>query len=243
MNIILLGLLLLYQTVLSIMDARDMKKYRYKEITERMRIGFYKETIIYGWIPVFLIFLFIFFSPLSVHEIGLRKIVISEFFWLNIIVFIISFIILAVLLYQIILYFTNENYMKQLSEEVKERKESGNHYQEVLTNLVIPRTKREKIYFFFVSLTAGICEEIVWRGCLLHLLTDLFPTANFFILCLIICFLFGMAHCYQGLYGIMKTSIIAVLFVGIFLATNSLIPGIILHFLFDFSSAFLLKDV
>lgn len=238
-NMILLILLLVYQTVASIMDLRDMRKYKKIKITEKVKLSFYKETIVWGWVPALIVFAFVFFSKLSLDDIGIRKMMFGDIIWLNVITLIISLIILCILLYQVYLYFTNTAYRKQMQEELDIRKKSSNYYNRVTASLVVPYTVREKRYFFFVSLTAGICEELVWRGCILFLLAELFPALHFVVISGIACLLFGLFHCYQGWYGILKTSIIAVLFVLIYQTTGSLLLGMLLHFLFDFVSAFL----
>ena len=238
-NMILLILLLVYQTVASIMDLRDMRKYKKIKITEKVKLSFYKETIVWGWVPALIVFAFVFFLKLSLDDIGIRKMMFGDIIWLNVITLIISLIILCILLYQVYLYFTNTAYRKQMQEELDIRKKSSNYYNRVTASLVVPYTVREKRYFFFVSLTAGICEELVWRGCILFLLAELFPALHFVVIGGIACLLFGLFHCYQGWYGILKTSIIAVLFVLIYQTTGSLLLGMLLHFLFDFVSAFL----
>lgn len=241
MSIILLLILITYQTVASVMDMRDIKKRKGIDITEKMRLDFYKETIIWGWVPVCIIFLFIIFTSMSLQDIGLRKIVLSDFMWLNIIVFIIMGIVVISLAYQVIMYFSKEEFRKETAIEIENKKNSDSYYDKVVFNLIVPRTLKEKKYFLFVSLTAGICEEIHLRGCLIFLLRDILPDLHIAVIGVGASLLFGVFHCYQGLSGIIKTSILGVLFVAIYFATDSLVPGIVLHFLFDFSSAFLVR--
>lgn len=112
----------------------------------------------------------------------------------------------------------------------------------VVENLLIPRIFREKKYFLFVSLTAGICEEVFLRGCVMFLLGDIFPMLPLVWIAVISSVLFGLFHLYQGISGIIKTGVIGLFFAGLYIATGSIIPGILLHFCVDFSSAFLLKE-
>lgn len=241
MNVTLFFILVLYQMISSIMDIRDIKKYKSIEATEDFRINFYKEAIFYGWIPVVIVALFLIFTPLSLYDIGLRRIAISNSFLLNGITVVLSTVIIISLLYQVILYFMNEKYRKQIAIELSQKAESGNYYDKVM-NFVLPRNLKEKRYFFWVSLTAGVCEEIVWRGCMLFLLKNMFPAFHIVIISVIACVLFGIFHCYQGIVGVIKTSVGGGLFVLLYLATDSLIAGMILHFVVDFSSAFLLRE-
>jgi len=241
MQIIMLSAILIYQIVVAILDLKDMKKYKNMEITEKIRVHYYKETVLYGWLPTIFVLLFIVFTPLKLYDIGIRGIVLGGNTWLNIITFVLSGIALAILVIQSITCLTNKKYQKQILEELESKSDGENHYDVVIHKLMIPRTKKEKRWFFGVSLTAGICEEIIWRGTLIYLLQGIFPKLNILLIGLIICVIFGVIHMYQGIYGIIKTAIIAVLFVMLYIATGSLFPGIVLHFLFDFSTAFLIQ--
>jgi membrane protease YdiL (CAAX protease family) len=53
--------------------------------------------------------------------------------------------------------------------------------------------------------------------------------------------IFGFFHIYQGLQGVIKTGIGGALFMCLVLVADSLIPAMLLHFFFDFSSAILLS--
>lgn len=242
LNIILLLILITYQIIMSVMDVHDMKKYKKIEITEKVKLHFYKEAIIYLWIPILIIGVFTFIGDFGVQELGLRKITLGSNIWLNVITLIASLMILCILIYQVVLYFINDKYREELAIEIERRRASKDHYERVTTSLVIPGTIKEKQIYFFVSLSAGICEEVIWRGCLLYLLADIFPSLPFVVIGGIACILFGLFHCYQGWYGILKTGFWAILFVLIYWVTDSLILGIVLHFLFDFSSAFMVRE-
>ena len=242
MNIILLAILLLYQTGVSLLDIRDIKELKNKEINQEVKLRFYKESIFFGWIPVIIIIVFIFLSPLNLNDIGIRQLSLSDNFWINVLTLVICIAIVIILVYQIVMYLVSEEYRVELAKEVDKESRQGSYYERITFNLITPVTMKEKKWFFFVSLTAGICEEIVWRGCMLLLLSSIFPDFNVVIVSVISCLLFGIFHCYQGFYGMIKTAVIAFLFVLIYITTNSLLLGIILHFLFDFSSAFLTRE-
>lgn len=42
--------------------------------------------------------------------------------------------------------------------------------------------------------------------------------------------------------GVIKTGAVGMILVLLYLVTDSLVPGIILHFLIDYSSAFLIRE-
>jgi len=45
-----------------------------------------------------------------------------------------------------------------------------------------------------------------------------------------------MAHTYQGPAGVLKTGIAGLLFSLVYVCTGSLLPGILLHFIMDYSA-------
>ena len=46
--------------------------------------------------------------------------------------------------------------------------------------------------------------------------------------------LFGLAHTYQGITGVVKTTIVGVLFSILYIGLGSILPIILLHFLLDY---------
>jgi len=96
--------------------------------------------------------------------------------------------------------------------------------------------------FSLVALSAGICEEIIFRGFLAFLVLAIFPGAPIYLVIIISTVIFGISHVYQGLQGVIATGLLAVLFMCLFLVTNSLILAILLHFIIDFSATFILSE-
>ncbi len=101
------------------------------------------------------------------------------------------------------------------------------------TTLILPRTTKERWWFAAVSLTAGICEEIIYRGFLIRyfvtLPIGLGVTGAIFAAALA----FGIAHGYQGWKGIIGTSVIALVMTALFYASGSLLVPIVVHALLD----------
>jgi len=99
---------------------------------------------------------------------------------------------------------------------------------------LMPVRKVELRYFLFgVSTSAGICEEIIFRGFLLGSLLEYFgmPTAI-----LISSIAFGLPHIYQGISGVIKTSVLGVLFACVYWVSGSLLLAIVLHIIIDLYS-------
>ena len=98
---------------------------------------------------------------------------------------------------------------------------------------MLPRTPRERRWFAALAVTAGITEEVIWRGVLLALLVAAFPAMPMIVLVLIMSLVFGWAHLYQGLRGILATGMLGALLTVLYLATASLVLPIVLHVLID----------
>ena len=103
---------------------------------------------------------------------------------------------------------------------------------EALGKLVhfLPHSKRELNAIYGVSLTAGIVEEIVYRGFVLWYLALVMPLWAAVILSSIA---FGVAHSYQGPAGAVKCGFVGLAFAGFYLLTGSIWLPMIGHFLFD----------
>ena len=95
---------------------------------------------------------------------------------------------------------------------------------------ISPRAASELPAFFGVSLTAGFCEELVFRGFLIWALQ---PLVDLWFAALLSALLFGAAHAYQGMAGVIRTSVLGLVFTAIVLLTRSLWPAIVLHAVVD----------
>ncbi len=101
---------------------------------------------------------------------------------------------------------------------------------------LLPRTKREVVLFGGVSLTAGFCEEFLFRG---YFLWALAPWLGWWGAAALSLIIFAGAHAYQGWNGVLRTGIVGLLYTLIVAMCGSLWPAIILHFLWDFGMGFI----
>jgi membrane protease YdiL (CAAX protease family) len=92
---------------------------------------------------------------------------------------------------------------------------------------ILPRSSIERYCFLALAVTAGLCEEFLYRGFAMAALGRLgLPVALVIVLSSI---LFGLAHLYQGRGGFISTMLVgAVLGIGR-TAFNSLVPVIFWH--------------
>ena len=96
-----------------------------------------------------------------------------------------------------------------------------------------PATWTERRWWVFVCITAGVCEETLFRGFMLHYL-HVFPWAlNLTLALLISSVVFGFNHLYQGAGGVAGSAIVGFLFGLLFLLTGNLLLPIIFHGVID----------
>jgi len=100
----------------------------------------------------------------------------------------------------------------------------------VLTHL-LPRTRTERAAFVGLSLTAGFCEELVFRG---FLITALYAASGSLVLALIVSSAaFGVVHAYQEPGGVARATLLGLLLATPFVLTGSLAASMVAHAAID----------
>src|SRR5439155_15892128 len=94
---------------------------------------------------------------------------------------------------------------------------------------LLPRTPAERRLFAGLALTAGICEEVLYRGFGLAALRWAAPGLGHPGLIAVTAVAFGLAHLYQGPLGVGLTGLIGAYLAWIAIATGSLVPVMVLH--------------
>ncbi len=97
----------------------------------------------------------------------------------------------------------------------------------------LPRTREERAWFAAVSVTAGICEEIIFRGFLIPYLDALPLGLGMWGAVVASAVIFGINHGYQGWGGIILTGILALLMTALFFISGTLWIPIVFHALLD----------
>ena len=105
---------------------------------------------------------------------------------------------------------------------------------------LLPATGPERANFRALSVTAGVCEEILFRG---YLMAFLLPFAGLGVAVVVSSVLFGLAHAYQGAGGALKAGVLGAVMAGIYLLTGSLLAPILVHAMIDWSSGEIAADV
>jgi len=101
-----------------------------------------------------------------------------------------------------------------------------------LSNLA-PQTRAENQLFGMVAITAGVCEEILYRGLLL---ATLVPLVGMWPAVAISSLIFGVGHAYQGISGIAKTGLAGLVLALLTVFSGSLFTAIVIHAVVDLAS-------
>jgi membrane protease YdiL (CAAX protease family) len=228
MYIAFLALLMVWIIVLNILDALGSKKsdnVNAAKMTER------KEFIVdmmFIWIPALVVLILSFVGNISLQDLGFRPISFNYNIWFTVITLIVGGLVFA--------YYIGRLILSLVSAKFREKQAIA--YGD---DADVPRTAKDrKKHTMFVFSTAT-CEELISRGFTAFLLQAVFPDISIFLIILISSALFGLAHIYQGLRGIINTGIFGALSMSLFLATGSLIFPMLLHFAADFSYTFILS--
>ncbi len=95
---------------------------------------------------------------------------------------------------------------------------------------MLPHTRTELARFTALSLSAGFCEELVFRGYIIWFFQSFIGLTG---AASVSCVIFALGHAYQGVGGVVKTGVMGAVFAAIVVAFGSLIPAILLHSLID----------
>jgi len=228
---VFLALLFVFKFALTFKGVLEDKKSKGVEMTEEKRCKGYRDAIVLLWCMAAAVIIMSLIGGISFTDIGFRPISLNQNIWFTSITLALSGLLLVFSLYRIVAPLLNEKYREQMKKDM-----AGG------ASDIIPRTKKERRLFSLMSFSAGICEEIVYRGFAAFLLQAIFPDIPIFLIVLIPCVLFGIGHIVQGLQGVIATGVLGALWMCLFLVTGSLVLPMVLHILFDFSSTFLLPE-
>jgi uncharacterized protein len=101
------------------------------------------------------------------------------------------------------------------------------------TLALLPRTPGERRLFTVVGVTAGVCEEWLYRGFFLAVVAGLTGGLPVAVLVAIAAVAFGVAHAYQGWTGVVTTGVLGGVMALLYLGTGSLLVPVLLHAAID----------
>lgn len=188
------------------------------EMDTHSKVDMYFGNGLTMWIITLIISFVWFFSGRPLYEIGFQLPQLDGGLW-------------AILTLTFILLYAGDAWSEMRNEAAQ--KSTKERLQEDVPFL--PNNTLELQHFAILSLTAGFCEEVIFRGYFIQYFlsfTGISPIGQF-IAILLPGVIFALSHLYQGWKAVAKIMILAVIFGYIFLETQSIWIVIILHFLVD----------
>ncbi|MDR7130972.1 membrane protease YdiL (CAAX protease family) [Algoriphagus sp. 4150] len=182
---------------------------------EKYRLTDYKQTLLIFWSLTLLILInyFVYKQPtlnfypkFSLVSIGLTILVMAFAFF----------------------QYTTTKVSANSANMVKEKLKDVYHY--------LPKTNKELNWFLFLSISAGICEEMMFRLFLFEFLKENTNLITAFVLTNII---FAITHIGSGKNNLISSFILGLLFSAIYYITDNIWIAIILHSSIDINTGIL----
>ncbi len=199
-------------------------KARVRAGTPGERLGAYAEAMIEQWLLVsaamaLWIYLVRDWSWIGLQGLGSRE----TWFALGVAVLISAFFLLQ-------------------SATVARRPETHDRVRGTLLSFaeLLPAHRNELTGFVALSLTAGVCEEILFRGVLGWYFGNWLGAWGGQGVAVVV---FGAAHLYLGVVGAVRAILAGAACAGLYLWCGSLIPSILLHAVIDISAGWMAYEV
>lgn len=139
----------------------------------------------------------------------------------------------------IVAFLLRQGYLKPADDAALEHLRQRTRYLERM----LPTTARERSWFFALSATAGVCEEVLYRGYLIWYLIAwtwaLAPHHSFLAAAIASSLVFGAGHAYQGARGMLLTAAVGGFLAAVYWITRSLLAGMLIHALMDLHAGYL----
>ncbi|MCL2287154.1 MAG: CPBP family intramembrane metalloprotease [Firmicutes bacterium] len=193
--------------------------------TEKVRHKGYIRAIVYLWGTALAVLVMSFVGNISFADLGFRPVSLHNNVWFTTITLVVCGLVLIYFIWALV-----SSLVKKKSKEKP--------VTDSVTEQVLPETAKERKMFLLLNFSSAMCEEMMFRGFTAFLLQAVFPGNSIFLVILITGVVFGLAHIYQGLEGIIETGVIGMLLMSLFLASGSLILPMVLHFFVNLPAMF-----
>ena len=205
LEIVLIGIILFFPLF-------DLINEKYKSKNKNVE---YVKISLFLWIPTFVLAYLFYAEKLSV--VNLDYVVDQN--WQNILAIV---LILLAIVYLLVL-------IRSIKLNEKLRVEVADKFEPFVK--IMPVTKSQILIFtMLLSVSAGICEELIFRAYLYTLIDTHIGTVGAILLSSIV---FGLWHIYLGWNEVLRTGIMGALLCGVYIFTGNIVIPIILHIFVD----------
>lgn len=177
------------------------------------RLLFYRTQVLWEWSWVVVLALIVIPIPEPLKWLGL--VLPNQFGWIILLALLIGVVLSIILLRR------NPKAMAAMRRSLES------------SSLLLPTTPSERTWFAISAITAGICEELLYRGFLMSYLPTIFPmfAQQFIVISIISGIVYGLSRAYLGMQGIGQTALTGFSFAIVYFLSGSLLPAMIFHIL------------
>ncbi len=198
---------------------RNLKKQL--NIDQSARILYYRTQILWEWSWVVVLAVIVIPIPNSLRWLGLTMP--NQIGWIILLALILGIGLSTFLLRR------NPGAMASMQRSLE------------ASSISLPSTSVERRWFAATAVTAGICEELLYRGFLMSYLPSNFPmlARQFIVISIISGIVFGLSRAYLGMRGILTTALTGFSFAIVYALSGSLLPAIVFHILAELRNLWL----
>jgi membrane protease YdiL (CAAX protease family) len=198
---------------------RNLKKQL--QVDPSARLLFYRTQILWEWSWMVVLAVIVIPIPNPLLFLGLT--LPNQIGW------IILFALLLGIVLSIFLLRRNPNAMAAMQRSME------------TSSVLLPSTPAERTWFAIAAVTAGICEELLYRGFLMSYLPSNFSmlAGQLILISIISGVIYGLSRAYQGMKGIATTALTGFSFAIVYALSGSLLPAIVFHILAELRTLWL----
>lgn len=214
MDTLFVVLVLLFMPIINVILVRKIKSSSYNDRS--------KER---GYLLIYALYWLL---TLPIIFIGQTN-YISPVYSFNTFWHVLIWLLIAYLVFTVVLPFVLLPFVKTLREKVSENYDAK----------LYPVTNKQQFMFIGVTITVGICEEIIFRGFLQHYAVSL--GLSEIVAFVVISIIFGAGHFMQGMSGVISSTIFGLIMGYLYFVTGSLFVPIIIHILYDAKAIYITR--
>lgn len=216
--------------VLALMDLWSFKRHVHLQELGEHRIRYYAQLLLELWVPTVAVLAWVAASDLPPQVIGLGWFRLGEELlprWLSLLVVAMALVLIGYCVFDLIRLRRSPSYRASVNETLRSVDVPS------YVGAMMPATRAQKRLYGVVALSAGIAEEILYRGFLVFVLAAGLPAIGIWGSVLVSSALFALGHLYQGPSGMLRTFVIGLIMCLIYLSSGTLVFGMLIHVLID----------
>ena len=202
---------------------------RRQELGEH-RLSYYRQLLLELWIPTVAVLGWMLAFGVSPRTIGLgwlrlETVLLSRSLSLAVVALAVVLIVYGVC--DLLRLRRSSSYRASVNEKLRSAAVPS------YVGAIMPATPSQRRLYGVVAVSAGVCEEILYRGFVVYVLATGVPALGIWGSVLVSSALFALGHLYQGPSGMIRTFVIGLILCLIYLSSGTLLLGMLIHTLID----------